>query len=652
MISSRGLPRRRVLQIAAAAPVISLSPSWSTAASASGTPVGIGRVVQADGIAGVSLSWTGSNTHGGIVRALVDGGWGAAISINADHGHGPDDPSGREHGPAVLIPGATAYSIAPAGGGDLRVHELPARPRSLRPLFDEGTTPPVAEPELEAFEPMPGLKILERSNWTDIPRRDTIDCGIPSSVFGLGCRSDVGLRHGIVHHTVNTNSYTEADVPDLLWGIQRYHVNTRGWDDIGYNFVIDHFGRIWQARQGDLYEPIASGHTSGLNAESVGVAILGTFTSTAPPDEVIHSLGLLLGWKLSLHGVDPLGHTLVRSAGGDYAERGEFVDVRNISGHRDNQNTACPGALLYGQLDEVRTAAAEMVPVFGHVTPSYSLEDVRVKGWAIDRFSPADAQDIEIIVDGGLSLVLTADLPVDDLEVDYPNAGSEHGFDHTVVINIDTTSVVVRATAGDDRTADLMNLTLFATFIDVEPTRFFAPGVYFLRKNELTTGTRPGLFEPMDFVTRGQMAAFLHRFMDLPEYVNEAPFEDLVDDSFYADAVHWLFETRITVGTSPTTFAPEEFVTRGQMAAFLWRMCGEPEPAEPLSFKDVPPRAYYADPVAWMAALGITTGTTPVTFDPLTRIRRGEMAAFLYRLATTPEAWTLVESPSAVDLGD
>jgi hypothetical protein len=215
MISSRGLPRRRVLQIAAAAPAVALLPAWATAASASGTTVGVGRVVHADGIAGVSLSWTGSSSHGGTVRALVNGVWGAAISVDADHGHGPDDPTGREHGPAVLIPGATAYSILPAGGTDLRVHELPARPRSLRPLFDEGTTPPVPEPELEAFEPIPGLKILARENWTDSPRRDTIDCGIPSSVFGLGCRSDVGLRHGIVHHTVNTNGYTEADVPDL-----------------------------------------------------------------------------------------------------------------------------------------------------------------------------------------------------------------------------------------------------------------------------------------------------------------------------------------------------------------------------------------------------------------------------------------------------
>jgi len=633
------IARRRILQAAAAAPAISLFPSLARAASATtGTSVGAGAVIEADGLAGLSLSWTGSGHLGGIVRALVDGEWGEEIEVEADHGHGPDDPTGRTHGPAVLIPGAEAYWITSRDATDLRVHELAARERRLQ-LAD-----------LAIIEPIPGLEILERSNWTDVPRLDTIDCSIPSSVFGLGCRSDVGLRHAVVHHTVNQNGYAESSVPGLLSGIQQYHMQTRGWDDIGYNFVIDRFGRIWQAREADLYEPISSGHTTGLNAESVGVAVLGTFSTTTVPDAVVDSLGLLIGWKLSLHGVDPHGHTLVRSSGGDFAEPGEFIDVRNISGHRDNQQTSCPGTVLYDRIDEIRDAAAELVPVFGHMTPTYTLDDVRCEGWVIDRFAEDEAQDIEIVVDGGEPVVVTADLEVDGLDADYPGAGSAHGFDHTVPIDLDTTSIVVRAMAGDGRTADLMDLTLFATFIDVEPTRFFAPGVYFLREKGLTTGTQPGLFEPMDEVSRGQMATFLHRFMDLPEFSEPAPFEDVEEGSFYEDAVNWLAEAGITTGTSPTTFEPAAFVTRGQMATFLWRMCGEPEPAEPGAFVDVPPGAFYADAVAWMSALGITTGVSPTHFAPLNEIRRGEMAAFLQRLATTPEAWDLVDPPTSVDI--
>ena len=539
--------------------------------------------------------------------------------------------------PAVSLLSSTVGTRA-RDAAAAQLHEIP-----------ESSPRPELPADLSYTEPIPGLQILDRSNWTDVPRLDTIDCPIRSSVRGLGCRADIGLRHAIVHHTVNVNTYGEGKVADLLWDVQHYHMQTLGWDDIGYNFVIDRFGRIWQGREAELLEPIASGHTTGLNAESVGVAVLGTFTTDPVPDAVVDSLGKLLGWKLSLHGVDPLGHTLVRSTGGDYAEPGGMVDVRNVSGHLDNQATSCPGARLYDRLDEVRDAAAGLVPVFGHLTPGYTLDDVTVTGWAIDRFTPAGTCAVEVVVDGGAPISLTADLEVEDLDIDYPDAGSAHGFKHVVPIDLDTASIVVRAVAGDGRSADLMDLTLFATFIDVEPDRFFAPGVRFLREKELTTGTLPGLFEPMGWATRAQMATFLHRFMGEPEAAGVSPFEDLAEDAFYEVAVHWLHGAGITTGTTPTTFSPNELVTRGQMAAFLWRMCGEPAAIVTSAFVDVPPLAYFAKAVDWMAGFGITTGITPTKYGPENEIRRGEMATFLHRLATTPEAWTLVDPPSSVE---
>lgn len=638
------MQRRRLLQLLALAPAAPLLPNLTTVAGAA--RLGAGALVDGAGTAGVAVSWAGDATTSPTVRALLGSTWSDPIAAVADHGHGPEDPTGRHHSAPVIVPGATAYWVEPAGAVDAEVHEIAARPRVLGALDDGGGGG--AEPT--TVEPIPGLSIIERSNWTDVERLDTIDCTIRSSVFGLGCRADVGLRHAVVHHTVNVNGYSEADVPDLIWGIQRHHMENRGWDDIAYNFVVDRFGRIWHARAGDIDEPISGGHTTGLNAESVGVAVLGTFTDHAAPDAVVDAIGRLLGWKLSLHGVDPLGRSLVRSSGGDLAESGDMVDLRNISGHRDNQFTSCPGTALYDRLDEIRDAAAELVPVFGHVTPTFTLDDVTVAGWTIDRFAPTEAIDVEVIVDGGDPMIVPADAPVDELDVDYPEAGTDHGFEVVVPIDLDTTSIVVRTEAGDGTTADLMDLTLFATFIDVEPHRFFAPGVYFLREKGLTTGTLPGLFEPMDFVTRGQMATFLHRFMDAPEPDGVAPFLDIVEDAFYETAVHWLFEAGITTGTTPTTFSPDDFVTRGQMATFLWRMCGSPAPTTAAAFDDVPPFSFFATAVDWMAELGITTGVLPTKYAPDAEVRRGEMATFLHRLATTAEAWTTVEAPSVVDL--
>lgn len=639
------MERRRLLQAAAVLPAVAVAPtsiltSFTRAAAATGSPVGRGTMVDAQAITGVSMSWTGgSDAPAAVVRALVDGVWGPDIDVTGDHGHGPEDPSGRTHGPPVMIDGAEAYWVAPGVGDDLRLHELPAGDRSLSLAAD-----------LSYFEPIPGLRVYERSSWTDRARKDTIDCTIGSSVLGLGCRSDVGLRHGVVHHTVNDNGYSEASVPSMLRGIQGYHMDTRGWDDIGYNFVIDRFGRVWHARAGDPNEPITGGHTLGLNTESVGVSVLGTFTSADVPEAVVQAIGMFMGWKLGRHGVDPLGTTIVRSNGGSYADRGEMVEVQNLSGHRDNQQTSCPGSKLYGRLDEIRANAAELVPVFGFATPTYSPESIRLEGWAMDRFNPTTTAPVSLHVDGGTPTAVTASLPVAGLAERYADAGANHGFDITVPITIDTTRVAITTAAGDGSTAELADLTLFATFVDVEADRFFAPGVYFMRKHGITNGTLPGLFEPMDGVNRAQMATFLHRFMDSPAATTTAPFTDLDDGSFYVDAVHWLAETGITTGTTDTLFSPDDPVTRGQMATFLWRLCGEIAATSPASFVDVPSRAFYAAAVAWMAETGVTRGVAPNRFAPDLEITRGEMATFLQRLATTPSAWTLTTPPSAVEI--
>ena len=104
--------------------------------------------------------------------------------------------------------------------------------------------------------------------------------------------------------------------------------------------------------------------------------------------------------------------------------------------------------------------------------------------------------------------------------------------------------------------------------------------------------------------------------------------------AFYADAVAWLKAEGITTGTSATTFSPNDTVTRGQMAAFLFRLAGEPGGSPAHGFSDVPASAFYAEAVKWLKAEGITTGTSPTTFSPGDAVTRGQMAAFLYRYAT------------------
>ncbi len=645
------LSRRRLLQASALSPMAAWLPRAPFAAAAdslNGLAVpAAGEVIESaggEGMLGVALSWLGPDSGGVAAQVvpLVNGIWLDPIDVESDHGHGPPDPLGRIHGPAVLVPGAEAFRVTPTRAVmDLRRTEIPDTPGPLSAsgLSPEGYT---------TVEPAEGLSIIERNNWTDRQRRDTIDCWLGSSVNGLGCRADVGIRHGIVHHTVNINSYGPDDVPTMLRGIQRFHMDTRGWDDIGYNFVIDRFGRIWHARAGAMEGSVSGAHVSGLNTESVGVSVLGTFTNTDPGQPVLNALSALLGWKLSRYGVDPLGQTVVRSAGGDYAASGDMIIVNNISGHRENQQTACPGGVLFGRIPEIRAAAAELVPVFGHLEPDYGPDAIGISGWALDRFAPSSIVPVEVSVDQAPSTAVVADEPHPGLSSVYPDAGDLHGFTHSVPIDLDTRSVVVTAAAGDGSSALLMDLRLFATFIDVEPTRFFADGVYWLRANDITEGTLPGLFEPMDEVSRIQMAAFLWRVWDRPQPAAPPPFVDVPADHPLADAVAWLAESEITFGTSLDTFSPDRFVTRGEMAAFIWRMCGKPVPTQLSPFSDVPESSFFSVAANWLQETGVTLGTTADTYTPNAFITRGEMATFLQRLAQSPTAWSAVQPPPVV----
>ena len=111
-----------------------------------------------------------------------------------------------------------------------------------------------------------------------------------------------------------------------------------------------------------------------------------------------------------------------------------------------------------------------------------------------------------------------------------------------------------------------------------------------------------------------------------------AAFADVAEESYYYDAVNWALAKGITSGTSATTFSPDAPCTRAQMATFLWRAAGSPQPKGTSNpFADVPADAYYAKAVLWAAEQGITSGTSATTFSPDAPCTRAQTAAFIYR---------------------
>ncbi|HMF82423.1 MAG TPA: N-acetylmuramoyl-L-alanine amidase [Acidimicrobiia bacterium] len=145
------------------------------------------------------------------------------------------------------------------------------------------------------------------------------------------------MSTAIVHHTVNSNGYGPGDSVGIMRGIWAYHVQSLGYCDIAYNFIVDNYGVPYEGRLGGIDQSVVGAHAIGANYGTTGVAMLGTFTSVLPSGAALGTLENLIRWKLLIHGDNP------------------FDDAAaDILGHRDTSATECPGNALYGYLPSIR----------------------------------------------------------------------------------------------------------------------------------------------------------------------------------------------------------------------------------------------------------------------------------------------------------
>ncbi|WP_432483802.1 N-acetylmuramoyl-L-alanine amidase [Kineococcus esterisolvens] len=178
------------------------------------------------------------------------------------------------------------------------------------------------------------------------------------------------IKAAVVHHTADPGSYTQAQVPAVIRGMYRYHTVTLGWADLGYNFVVDRFGGIWEGRAGGITRPVVGAHAGGFNTDTFGVSMMGDYSNTTPSAACLESVAQVIAWKLSLHGVDPKGSAHLTSAGGGTAryKAGTSVTLRTINAHRDVGYTACPGNAGFAKMDSIRTRVAQITGSGGAVS--------------------------------------------------------------------------------------------------------------------------------------------------------------------------------------------------------------------------------------------------------------------------------------------
>jgi flagellar hook assembly protein FlgD len=177
--------------------------------------------------------------------------------------------------------------------------------------------------------------------------------------YRTGSPSFAPVKAVFVHHTASGNDYTRAEAPAIVRAVYAYHTRSLHWSDVGYNFLVDRYGTVYEGRYGGVTKGAIGAQTLGFNTGSIGVSVIGDFTNVTPPGAAVSALERLLAWKLDVHHVDPEGTaTLVCGYGEKYAT-GQSVSFPVIAGHRDANYTGCPGK-IYGLLPAIRKAVAAM----------------------------------------------------------------------------------------------------------------------------------------------------------------------------------------------------------------------------------------------------------------------------------------------------
>jgi peptidoglycan hydrolase-like protein with peptidoglycan-binding domain len=341
-----------------------------------------GAVAPAQGVAGevtvVGVTWPkGAATAGDQyqIRTLTGSTWSQWQSLKGEQADGPDAAEAASAKATSGDVGTSPYIVTGASKYQVRSLSTDASVPSTAKVqvVDPGTSSAdtIQQPPGAAAAAAARPTIRSRASWgaNERMRRKAPSYG--------------RVLLGFVHHTDSSNSYSASSVPAMIRGMYAYHVRSLGWNDIGYNFLVDRFGRTWEGRYGGVTNAVVGAQTMNYNAVSTGVSAIGNFQNSAVPPAMTAAFKRILAWKLSLHRVPTTGRVMVNGK-----------SFQRISGHRDGFPTACPGRYLYAKLPTIRAGAAAIVgapvraPVLSARPPATKAT---TPAWTRTRFTPYKA---------------------------------------------------------------------------------------------------------------------------------------------------------------------------------------------------------------------------------------------------------------------
>jgi hypothetical protein len=290
-----------------------------------------------------------------VVRTRLGSAWSpwSAVDVDADGSSAAEDDTVRDGTVPVFVGAARSvevdvYSTTRRPPSELSIAEidpgssayderLAALSRTSdaanRTATSGGATTTAAASVRDPYPQMP--QIVTRREWgADESLGDK--CWAP--------RYGRTFKVVFVHHTAGSNTYTRQESPAIVRGILAYHTQTRGWCDIGYNFLVDRYGTVYQGRAGGIRQAVRGAHAGDYNVDSTGISLMGEFTSEMPTRAMRRSLVALTAWRLG-----------VAYHGGYGKGRINGHAFKRISGHRDAMSTACPGQRVYDWLPTLRS---------------------------------------------------------------------------------------------------------------------------------------------------------------------------------------------------------------------------------------------------------------------------------------------------------
>jgi hypothetical protein len=228
---------------------------------------------------------------------------------------------------------------------------------SARHAINSAVIAIASTPVAQAVAPKP--QIVTRAAWgADLPSGGCPPRGPPE--YGT-------VQAAVIHHTVNANDYTPEEAPSIVLGICRFHVYGNGWNDIGYNALVDRYGTLYEGRAGGLKRPVVGAQAQGFNSQTTSIASIGDHTTEAPTPQAQSSIIRFLAWKMGVNRATPATGTVqLTSAGGSESRyrAGAVVTVPRVLGHTTLGLTACPGGAMIPLIPQMQTAVQKRIKHF------------------------------------------------------------------------------------------------------------------------------------------------------------------------------------------------------------------------------------------------------------------------------------------------